>query len=268
MGRLLCAVSRFRYFRKVGFIFAEKSGYHGVINQDRFRCGRKGQDQFRTRIAFPFRHGRPDAPGMVRKAAAGSGIVQGACSCDAAADDSGEAVDVAGGLPDTCNRVPDGLFLAVLFIEVRLDCLGRFPGKPQRLDGEGFAEEASLDGDGHGRRCVGRFHFKIKQIGGFTGVEGEGSVPVGAVPETDALLGDPASGAAMALQGAEGIPVGSDHPWLFQGTIALNGAHGFQGGNPWVRETGRGFPQVMVAGKDDRLEVADEFLHGQEFLFF
>ena len=101
MGRLLRAVSRFRYFRKVGFIFAEKSGYHGVINQDRFRCGRKGQDQFRTRIAFPFRHGRPDAPGMVRKAAAGSGIVQGACSCDAAADDSGEAVDAADGRADS-----------------------------------------------------------------------------------------------------------------------------------------------------------------------
>ena len=81
----------------MGFILAEHSIHHTLVNQNRFRRGWRGKNEFRAGIGFAARYCRTDALGVVGKRAPGSFVVHHPGQSDAAADNGGEGVNAAGG---------------------------------------------------------------------------------------------------------------------------------------------------------------------------
>lgn len=77
----------------MGLIFVQHIADHTLINQNRFRGGRRCEDQFSTRIGFSFRHGRTNTAGVIGEGTAWSFVVHDPGQGDASAGKGSESMD-------------------------------------------------------------------------------------------------------------------------------------------------------------------------------
>ena len=79
----------------MGFVFVQHVADHTFIDQDRFRGGRRCEDQFSTRVGFSFRNSRTDTAGVIGEGTAWSFVVHDPGQGDASADNGSESMDAA-----------------------------------------------------------------------------------------------------------------------------------------------------------------------------
>ena len=81
----------------MGFILAEHGIHHSFVNQNRFRCGWRRENQLRAGISFAALYRRTDALRVVGERVSGGFVVHHPGQSDTAADNGGEGVNAAGG---------------------------------------------------------------------------------------------------------------------------------------------------------------------------
>lgn len=81
----------------MGFILAEHSIHHTFVNQNRFRCGWRCENQLGAGIGFAPWHCRTNALSVAGERVPGSFVVHHSGQSDTEADNGGEGVNVAGG---------------------------------------------------------------------------------------------------------------------------------------------------------------------------
>lgn len=80
----------------MGFVLIQHIADHTFVDQNRFRSGRRREDQLSARVGFPFRHGGADTSGVIGEGTSRSLVVHDSGQGDTPADNGSESMDSAG----------------------------------------------------------------------------------------------------------------------------------------------------------------------------
>ena len=70
----------------MGFVLIQHIADHTFVDQNRFRSGRRREDQLSARVGFPFRHGGADTSGVIGEGTSRSLVVHDSGQGDTPAD--------------------------------------------------------------------------------------------------------------------------------------------------------------------------------------
>ena len=75
------------------FVLIQHIADHTFVDQNRFRSGRRREDQLSARVGFPFRHGGADTSGVIGEGTSRSLVVHDSGQGDTPADNGSESMD-------------------------------------------------------------------------------------------------------------------------------------------------------------------------------